>query len=380
MQLLPAVLIGGPPHSGKSVLAYHLTQALRERAVDHYVLRAFPDGEGDWSYAADLELVRQLRVKGCGAPEWIARVSRDIASRHLPLIVDVGGRPTEWQTALFDQCTHAVLLTPDAPSHREWRRHVERHNLPLLADLCSALDRPDHIAARRPLLRGQIGGLERAGATLGETFAALVDVLAALFAYDRAELRALHLAQAPADLVIELERLGRSLAGGRDWAGWQPAQLRTVLTYAPAHTPLAIYERGPNWLYAALAVHTLPAPLYQFDPRMGWVGAPALPVEPDAAGGPLQVRLTPGQGYVRVEAAIPTDYLDFAEADRIILPALPAGQAAILSGKLPMWLYTGIARAYRSAPWLAVYQPQLGDQAVVVASRARSVRVGQLIG
>jgi len=47
MNQFPALMIGGPPHSGKSVLAYSLTQALRARQIDHYLLRACPDGEGD---------------------------------------------------------------------------------------------------------------------------------------------------------------------------------------------------------------------------------------------------------------------------------------------------------------------------------------------
>ena len=37
---LPAVVIGGPPHSGKSVLAYSLTRALRAPSISHYLLRA----------------------------------------------------------------------------------------------------------------------------------------------------------------------------------------------------------------------------------------------------------------------------------------------------------------------------------------------------
>ncbi len=53
MELFPAIAIGGPPHSGKSVLAYSLSKALRARQVAHYVLRAFPDGEGDWANEAD---------------------------------------------------------------------------------------------------------------------------------------------------------------------------------------------------------------------------------------------------------------------------------------------------------------------------------------
>jgi CRISPR-associated protein Csx3 len=390
MQLLPAVLIGGPPHSGKSVLTYHLTRALRQRGVAHYVLRAFPDGEGDWFFEADMDLVRQLRARGEGSQEWIARVGRDIDRRHLPLIVDVGGRPTDWQAALFGHCTHAILLTPDARTQMQWRHFADRHSLPLLADLRSALHQPDSIFEQQPVLRGRIGGLERAGATLGVTFEALVEALAALFAYDHSELRALHLAHAPADLVIELEQLGRSLAAGQPWTGWQPEQLRTVLTYAPAHAPLAIYERGPNWLYAALAVHTLPRPLYQFDPRLGWISAPILRVQdkphqttgqPGTTEAPslLALIITQGEGYLHLAASLPQDYLDYDEVDNIVLPALPKGMGVILSGKLPLWLYTGLARAYHTAPWLGVYQPQMGNQAVVIASRTRQRRIGQRI-
>jgi len=35
VNLLPAILIGGPPHAGKSVLTYSISQALRKRNVDH---------------------------------------------------------------------------------------------------------------------------------------------------------------------------------------------------------------------------------------------------------------------------------------------------------------------------------------------------------
>jgi CRISPR-associated protein Csx3 len=57
VNLLPAVLIGGPPHAGKSVLFYSLTQALRERNIRHHAIRACPDGEGNWSQESDQHLV-----------------------------------------------------------------------------------------------------------------------------------------------------------------------------------------------------------------------------------------------------------------------------------------------------------------------------------
>ena len=46
MNYLPAILIGGPPHSGKSVLLYIPTIALHKRNITHHAIRACPDGAG----------------------------------------------------------------------------------------------------------------------------------------------------------------------------------------------------------------------------------------------------------------------------------------------------------------------------------------------
>jgi hypothetical protein len=46
-------------------------------------------------------------------------VCRDPAARPLPLLVDVGGKPTPEQMALFDQCTGAIVLAPDAERRDE---------------------------------------------------------------------------------------------------------------------------------------------------------------------------------------------------------------------------------------------------------------------
>lgn len=73
MTTLPAIAIGGPPHSGKSVLTYSLTQLLREQKIEHYVLRACPDGEGDWSNEAAPERVLAIRQKGQFTETFIAR-------------------------------------------------------------------------------------------------------------------------------------------------------------------------------------------------------------------------------------------------------------------------------------------------------------------
>src|SRR5512137_1072316 len=183
MNRLPAILIGGPPHSGKSVLAYSLSRALRLRGVDHYVLRAFPDGEGDWANQADQNLVRAIRIKGAGTPGWIERICQDIDRRHLPLIVDPGGRPTDWQEAVLDQCTHAVLLWRDAESHQMWHTLLTEHGLSLLAELRSDLHGDNVIGDADLVLRGTLAGLERGHMASGPVLEALVERVAALFNY-----------------------------------------------------------------------------------------------------------------------------------------------------------------------------------------------------
>jgi CRISPR-associated protein Csx3 len=374
---LPAVVIGGPPHSGKSVLTYGLTQALRARGVDHYVIRAYPpDGEGDWFLQGEPGTVRHLRVKGARSEAWLGPLLRDVAARHLPLIVDMGGLPTAEQARVLDVCTHGILLTPDAASHRAWAHRFAHHGLVLLADLHSELAGEGAVTARRPVLQGTLAGLDRAAVregtgVQGPAFDALAQGLAARFAAatagrDGAGLRRRHLAAAPVELAVDLAPLARTL--GHDPRAWPPAALPAVLDYLPAATPLGLYGRGPNWLYGAVAAHAMPAPFHLFDVRRGWVRAPDLAVVPDAEAAatpppPIAVTVTPHGAAALVAVRLLDAYLDLEDAAALRLPAVPWPRI-ILSGKLPHWLWAGLARAYRS-PWLALHQPQLGGAVVV---------------
>lgn len=381
MELFPAILIGGPPHMGKSVLAYSLTHALREQGVPHYVLRAYPDGEGDWANESDQKLVRRIRVKGQGTPQWVDHICRDITARHLPLIVDVGGRPTPDQERIFDHCSHAILLTADELAHHAWTDLLSRHGLILLVDLRSDLHGQDRITDDGSILRGTITGLERGTTASGPTFDALVERVARLFAYDPDELRRAHLGAAPVETAVDLDRLARVL--GVPFTGekatWKPHHLPALLDYLPEATPLGLYGRGPDWLYAAIALLSYPAPFYQFDVRLGWITPPTLYLGSPPADAPLCVCQQPQADYTKLTLTIPTAYLDYSEAHGMLVPPVPPEQGLILSGKLPLWLWTALAIAYRDAPWLAVYQPPLSNQAVVVSSRIAGMLPGRLV-
>ena len=329
MELFPAVLIGGPPHSGKSVLSYSLTQALRAIKVQHYLLRAYPDGEGDWSNEANQKTVRAIRIKGEGTKKWVAQICRDIANRQLPLIVDVGGKPTAWQEEIFNHCTHAILLTPDEDSQRLWQGYAQRYGLLSVAELRSELQGEDRVDEEQPVLRGVISGLERGQVARGASFEALLRRLAALFAYNQAELKSWHLSAAPAETVLDLPRLAETLTGGRIW---QPQDLPRLPDYLPAQSSLALYERAPNWVYAALALHSFPAPLYQFDPRLGWVKPPSLKIGTQTADALWLVKRSAIQGGYFFDFNIKENYLDYSEAEGLLAPPLTPGKGLLIKG------------------------------------------------
>ncbi|MBU0496249.1 MAG: hypothetical protein KKA73_19920 [Chloroflexi bacterium] len=375
---LPAVVIGGPPHSGKSVLAYSLTQALRERDVPHYLLRAYPpDYEGDWFHEADQDWVRHRRLKGARSEAWLPLLHADIARRHLPLLVDLGGLPSPAQEALLDDCTHAILLTPNQDARLEWADRFSRHGLVFLADLHSDRHGTNQLEQAEPLLLGTLASLERGCTAQGPAFGALTDRLADLFTAAAPDLRQRHLEDAPTELAVDLDRLARQMA--RDPHDWQPADLAAVLDYLPAGQPLALYGRGPNWLYAAIAVHAHPAALHLFDVRQGWVETlPIAPGEPGAAGALTAHCHVLAPDTQLLEFRLPDAYLDPAEAGELRRPPDPAPPAGvILSGKLPLWLWTALARSY-AAPWVAVLQPQT-QGAVVIKSVGSAPPLGTVL-
>ena len=377
---LPAILIGGPPHTGKSVLTYSLTQALRKRYIDHYVIRACPDGEGDWSQESDHEAVRMIRIKGEWQPAFVQNVCSALEHRHFPLLVDVGGRPTEWQMSIMHHCTHALLLLrpDDETSTRFWLQVAEDNNLLPLAHIHSVLNGPSTIISLFPLLEGTLSGLVRHTQAQGPLFDTLVARIHTLFtSYSTWELRQSYFNEAPGE-VIDLDTLLPIFAPYSE--RWEPSMLQMLLARLPCHTPLAIYGRGTNWLYGALVDRAFPQPFYQFDPRLGWVKPPELRIgiTPSQAVG-IDIWKCENANVLTIRLI--NNYLNYAEADQLSFPAVPVEQGIILNGKLPLWLVTALVHLYNTiigVPWIACYSPQL-ERAVVVVSRVSAFVPGNLI-
>lgn len=384
VNLLPAVLIGGPPHAGKSVLFYSLTHALRERAVRHHAVRACPDGEGNWFQELDLdqEAVSLIRSSGEWSQAFVSRISRDLERRNLPLLVDMGGRPREEQYAILRQCTHSLLLLRAdlEEDDRNWRRYVQIHGLLPLAVVYSEQNGSSTLKTTRPIIEGTITGLERYRGYMaqGPVFDALVDRLAALFtSYSDADLEKVLLDQAPTELVVNLYLSLQAIDPST--SRWNHAMLPALLADLPAEMPLSVYGAGPHWLYAALSAYAGKQSFYQFDPRIGWVEPLPLRIgEPTFPDLHVQVHGDGEQTILSID--IVPKHLEYFQQEPLPFPLVPTERGLILDGSMPSWLATGLTRFYhqQGVAWIACHQPQLKG-AVVVASHVPERAPGDFI-
>lgn len=386
VNLLPAVLIGGPPNSGKSVLFYSLTKALYERGIKHHIIRACPDGEGNWFQEIhrnlDPETVRLIRVKAKAkwSTAFVEGICRDLEHRHLPMLVDMGGRPQAWQHCILQQCTHSILLLRNDDTERAtfWQQLVITNGLLPLAQIHTSTESISSLTEASPIVRGSFVGLERGTLAIGPLFDALVEQIAALFStYSLAELERATLMNAP-ELPVHVGQLLQTLEPYAE--KWRPALLRTLAEELPVNTALAIYGKGPNWLYGALAAQVGNQPFYQFDPRIGWITSPTLVLSSETTSEDVAVKVRDVQDAQLLSVHILYDHLDYLQADQLPMRQVSLARGLIIEGKIPLWLVTALVRLYNNAgvPWIACYQPQ-ENGAVVVCSHRGAYAVGDII-
>lgn len=345
------------------------------------MLRANPDGEGNWSHEARPDVVHEVRsrAKGGWSPQFAMQVSKDIASRHLPLLVDAGGKPSDETALIATQCTHAILIAANPADLDPWRTLVSERGLPLLAEIHSVLEGPQRITQERPTMYGVISGLSRDQSSDGPCFSLLAERLKMICAYGPEELYNIHLAMTSTDMVIHLEQPIYPLPAHTSNTLWRPEEIPVLLKSIPVGEPLGIYGRGPAWVYGALAVLASPAPCTIFDVRSGWVTPPLLTrttgdPAPFLRWNPIIERFH----YTHIQFILPEQYLSYQDIADVVVPNIPEDRGVLLDGKLPLWLWSALARTYANHAWVAIYQPQLAG-AVVICSQSGAVPVGSVV-
>lgn len=378
---LPAILIGGPPKAGKSVLTYNLTRALRNLDVPHYVFRASPDGEGDWSFDGDWDTVREFLNKS--KHDW-SKIFREIACydlprRQLPLIVDLGGRPTEEDTCIFQTCQKAILLFAkdglEKDSYQTWHSYIKKNRLELITEIHSQPSAASAPTAQGSGNEGSMTPLKPGDLRYNIEFGALVERIVEIFSrYTLERLEQWHLSQVRSDSVVNLPKQLLTLFPENDDDAWRPSMLKPLLASLSEQAAFSVYGRGPAWLYSALALHAGTRPFQQFDARIGWITPPSLQaaaIVEQATSSILSIEGPFVSDDTYAIALYPTyNYLDFRVADQLVFPEPQPQRGVIVSGKLPLWLFTALARFYaqRAVPWIALNDAR-DNKAIVIYSQ-----------
>jgi CRISPR-associated protein Csx3 len=388
---LPAVLIGGPPHTGKSVLLYNLTQALYERGVRHHILRACPDGEGNYFQEGHPVTVSSLRDnnKRAWSSDFIRKIRYNLEHRCLPFLVDMGGHPRVTELPLFQQCTHAVLLLhADTPgSTQVWQDMVEKAKLTTLAQLFSEQNGISAVTNHDPFLTGNITGLVRRSQAVRQdtVFNELLEIIAELFTRHSQDRESISLAQAPTKTVLNLP--DELQAFTTTSINWKAEMLAPFLQSVPQHAPLSVHGWGPNWLYAALSAHTELQAFHQFDPKLpfGWIQPPQVTTG-EGTSDEIAVEKRSFANITVLSIAFPLGRIDYLQPKPLAFPSVPPEHGLILDGPLPQWLLTALVRLYQQAgvAWIAPHYAQQNVQeqrktAIVVYSRTPTHSIGDLI-
>ncbi|NJR61340.1 MAG: CRISPR-associated protein Csx3 [Cyanobacteria bacterium CRU_2_1] len=144
-----AIVVGGPPNSGKSVFSNALRWSLARQASQFqvYLHRANWDGEGNWSYeTVDRGLVEVLVERGKYKIHQLPNADQlltDYFSYHAQavkairqiadlVIVDVGGMPQATKMPVIEACTHYIVISSKSEEIQKWHDLFAPHLQPLV--------------------------------------------------------------------------------------------------------------------------------------------------------------------------------------------------------------------------------------------------------
>jgi CRISPR-associated Csx3 family protein len=183
--------------------------------------------------------------------------------------------------------------------------------------------------------------------------------------------------RASTETVLNLPQLLRALVPSA--LDWTPDLLPHLLAVIPSGEPLAVYGRAAHWVYTSLALHTFPAPFFQFDARLGWLEPLSIQsgsdLHPDLTFEP-EIR----EEYTLLHCNLQTSNLNYCELQHLQVPVLSTARGLILNGRLPLWLASSLAMCYKQAdlPWIAGYYPQT-KEAIVIFSCVPQYRIGDRV-
>ncbi|MDH6055980.1 CRISPR-associated ring nuclease Crn3/Csx3 [Umezakia ovalisporum] len=166
-ELCPALMVVGPPDSGKSVLSHALFQALLAENPDIYLQRAHWDGEGNYLLELDADTSEKdieafkHRDRGVLTEEFFLYHSQGILKLRRQkslVIVDVGGMVQPEKLPILEACSHYLIISSKAEAIDSWHEFCgDRGNLKPIAVINSVLSTTEIIHQQQPYLEMTVG-------------------------------------------------------------------------------------------------------------------------------------------------------------------------------------------------------------------------------
>lgn len=176
----PAVMVVGPPDSGKSVLSHALFQALIATNPNIYLQRANWDGEGNYVLELPAEIdaeVYKRQNKGGMSDRFFpyqGQAILELRRQKALVIVDVGGMVQPEKMPVLEACTHYIVISSDPEAIDPWHEFCrDRGNLIPVATIRSSLEETLTIHRQQPDLDLTCGPWERG--RVGEVPSVLVE-------------------------------------------------------------------------------------------------------------------------------------------------------------------------------------------------------------
>jgi len=153
------LVIGGPPHSGKSVFIQALSLKLQqlhpeEYTQNFYIIRACPDGEGDWFGEVPEAEGKQFRITGVFTDEFAEKMAIAIENAQKIkniVVVDVGGKLDKKNNLIFSKCNSGIIVSNSKEKALEWKGAYELSELKLIAQINSVLQGQNEVVSAEPL-------------------------------------------------------------------------------------------------------------------------------------------------------------------------------------------------------------------------------------
>jgi CRISPR-associated protein Csx3 len=166
-KLCPALMVVGPPDSGKSVFSHALFQTLLKQNPNIYLQRAHWDGEGNYVLEMDAEATHEeietfkARNRGSLTERFFpyqAQAILELRKQKSLVIVDVGGMVQPEKLPILQVCTHYLIISSQLNAVEKWHNFCGvRANLTPVGVILSTLTETEIIHQSEPYVEMTCG-------------------------------------------------------------------------------------------------------------------------------------------------------------------------------------------------------------------------------